>query len=57
MPRGPRLALSVVLLKISLFNTMAERDQVGVGFNLFGKLVVGQLCGEYSEKMTKHQSI
>lgn len=57
MAQGPRLAFSVVLLKVSLFNAMAERKQVGVGFNLFSKLVAGQLCGEYGEKMTKHQSI
>lgn len=51
------MAVSALRLKISLFNSSAEGEQVAVGFDLLAELIGGEARSQDREEVTKHQCI
>lgn len=51
------MAVSVPRLKIRLFNSTAEGQQVAVGLDLLAELIGGEARSQDCEEVTKHQRV
>lgn len=51
------MAVSVLRLKIRLFDSSAEGQQVAVGLDLLAELIGGEACGQDCKEVTKHQGV